>query len=326
MNGVKVKTINYDALSIFFNTHISRETLVREIASIKFPAPFEAFLTNYQFIQTKKDLSEIIESGELEKLTLYISEPKNQIAVNYILKKTNTSSAAPMMELMYEIYSVLSIFVSYSRKTGLSIKDIQLVEESNYCDFISTVAVKNNEVSRSIAHLIDWDAYICKVSLKIRPVELNLRQTFFVSGSFRIHYPNPLTLNTDSIEIEKKAETEKNTISVNDFINSLESKNIGSGSVSKKTIKNPFGRHRKYITYETGLEKELHANQKYNNSVGSDQQTKKAIDEVGEKNNLFQLKLGEINELLPPKQAELKKADSKVEMQKLFNGLEKIKS
>jgi len=245
MNGVKVKSINYDALSIFFNKHISSETLVREIISIKFPAPFESSLTNSQFIQTKKDLSEIFQSGELGRLTTYISELKNQMAVNCILKKTNRNSAFPMMELMYEIYSVLSIFVSYSRKTGLSIKDFQLIPERHYCDFISTLAVENNYVSRSIVHLIDWDAYISNVSSKIPPVELNLTQTFFVSGLFRIHYPNPLTLNSDSIKIEKKDESKKNTMSVNEFINNLESKSIESGSVAKKAIISPFGRHRK---------------------------------------------------------------------------------
>ena len=326
MNGVKVKTINHDALSNFFNKHISRETLVREIMSIKFSAPFESSLTNSQFIQTKKDLSEIIHSGELKNLTNYISDLKNQIAVNCIFKKINTSSAVPMMGLMHEIYTVLSLFVSYSRKTGLSINEFQLIPERHYSEFIRTLAVENNEVSKDIAHLIDWDAYVRSVSLKNRPVELSLKQTFFASGSFHIHYSNPLTLNHAFTKIETKNDAEKNTMSINDFINSLESKNIGSGSVAKKAIKSPFGRHRKYITYDTNLDKEVKVQANEKQPVCNEYNLENTAEKNAEKNDLFKLNLDEINALLPPKQVDLKNINSREEMQLLFNGLEKIKS
>lgn len=326
MNGVQVKSINFDALSMFFKKHISKDTLVREVMSIKFLASFEPSLTNSQLLRTKKDLTEIIQSNDLKNLTNYIFEIKNQIAVNHLLKKTNTSSSVPMLGLMYEIYMVLSLFVKYSRKTGLPVDEFQLIPERYYREFISTLAVKNNEVSTSIAHLIDWDAYISCVSLKIPPVELNLTQTFFASGLFHLHYSNPLTNDLDPIRIENNNESEIIPMTIKEFMNSIKDKNRDISSVSKNNIRSPFARHRRYITYESSVDNEIQGSQ-IQNKIVSNENSKNITDQSDvNQDELFKFSLGGFDDLLQPMKSVSQKVDSNDDFINLFKGFEKIKT
>lgn len=324
MNGVKVKTINYDSLSNFFAKHISKEVLIREILSTKFSNSFGHHLTNSQFISVKKDFCEILKSNELNNLACYISDLKKQIAINSLLKMTElTHSSAPMLGLMSEIYSVLSLFASYARKTGLEIKQILLVHEKDYKDFIQANAIETNGVCRSITHLIDWDSYIKNVCIMLPTVELNLSRTFFVNGTFRPHYNNPLTSRTYGVfEGQKNKNQENKTISINEFLKTLDNKNLSSSNFIPKEIKNPFGRQKKYIVYS-------HLD---NSNLPKKDQNKpvefSSIQEnvpLEESEHGFELNLGDIEGILPPKKTQIGKDQNSIEMQKSFNGLNKIK-
>lgn len=324
MNGVKVKTINYASLSIFFEKHISKEVLIREILSINFSNTFGYYLTNSQFVSVKKDFCEIIKSNELNNLVCYISDLKNQIAINSFLKMTeSTQTSTPMLALMNEIFSVLSLFVSYARRTGLNINQILIVHKRDYKDFIQANAIETKGVCRSITHLIDWDSYIKNVSIILPTVELNLSRTFFVNGTFHPHYNNPLTSRTCGVLEDKKSKDQENkTISINEFLKTLDHNNLSSTDFNTKKIKNPFSRQRKYITYSQPDNSDLPKNDQNKLVEVHSVQEKKPLEESGD---VFELNLGDLEDILPPKKPQVIKDQNSIEMHKSLNGFNKIK-
>ena len=67
----------------------------------------------------------------------------------------STQTSTPMLALMNEIFSVLSLFVSYARRTGLNINQILIVHKRDYKDIIRANAIETKGACRSITHLID---------------------------------------------------------------------------------------------------------------------------------------------------------------------------
>lgn len=230
---------------------INKTTLLREVANLKMSDLNGQLLVLSQFNLVKSDLCEIIKLGNLEHLKHYIYAVPNHRLVSQIFKgEISTTSSTPMISMMTEIYSALSILVSYSRSLGIEVENLSLIPMSKYKDFLIKWAVQNKHVSKDICDLINWDDYIHTMSRINQTVHLSVSKTFFANEEFIIHYENAVTKKiANDPDFLKPKVTEK--MSIQDYLNKTNEQNNPS-QTNRNAIKNPFRSNRNYGTYKVG--------------------------------------------------------------------------